>query len=335
MEKIIITGDREAGKSTLCIQLSDRFLSEGWHVSGILSPGIYQDARKTGIGVIDIQTRQEKQLAVRMPEGQKNAQGLNWDFDPKVMEWANSILKHSIPTDILIIDELGPLEFFHNTGWYNAFSVVESGEYKICILVIRPELLSAAQKKWFGSEILVLKKNKPISFLMNNLYNKILHPYNIDIFPTTASDIQLVDQLIQSYWGSIYIIIDGEKIRPSQYSGYLAFHNQTFIGAITYRMSKEEIEILTLNSMECGKGIARKLLTQVIKKGKENNIYTYKLMTTNDNLSALKFYQRFGFGIRNIKPKEIEKARSLKPQIPILGEYDIPITDEIYLELTI
>jgi hypothetical protein len=54
--------------------------------------------------------------------------------------------------------------------------------------------------------------------------------------------------------------------------------------------------------------------------------------TTNDNLNALRFYQRRGFRITEVRPRAVDDARRLKPSIPIVGEYGIPIRDEIELE---
>jgi ribosomal protein S18 acetylase RimI-like enzyme len=54
--------------------------------------------------------------------------------------------------------------------------------------------------------------------------------------------------------------------------------------------------------------------------------------TTNDNLNALRFYQKHGFVLAALRPNALEKTRKLKP-IPALGENGIPIRDEIELEM--
>jgi hypothetical protein len=57
-----------------------------------------------------------------------------------------------------------------------------------------------------------------------------------------------------------------------------------------------------------------------------------RVTTTNDNLNALRFYQRRGFRMTEIRPGAVDKARYLKPSIPLAGEFGIPIHDEIELE---
>ncbi len=56
------------------------------------------------------------------------------------------------------------------------------------------------------------------------------------------------------------------------------------------------------------------------------------MITTNDNLDALRFYQRRGFTITNVHTDALKESRRLKPEIPKTGLYDIPMRDEIELE---
>jgi ribosomal protein S18 acetylase RimI-like enzyme len=51
--------------------------------------------------------------------------------------------------------------------------------------------------------------------------------------------------------------------------------------------------------------------------------------TTNDNLNALRFYQRRGFRITRVRPGVVNEARHINP---VVGEYGILIRDEIDLE---
>jgi DNA-3-methyladenine glycosylase I len=57
------------------------------------------------------------------------------------------------------------------------------------------------------------------------------------------------------------------------------------------------------------------------------------LSTTNDNLHSLGFYQRRGFELLSIRRGAVTESRKRKPGIPLLGENEIPLRDEIELEL--
>ena len=56
------------------------------------------------------------------------------------------------------------------------------------------------------------------------------------------------------------------------------------------------------------------------------------LVTTNDNLDALRFYQRRGLRITAVAAGAVDEARKIKPGIPLLGDHGIAIRDEITLE---
>ena len=57
-------------------------------------------------------------------------------------------------------------------------------------------------------------------------------------------------------------------------------------------------------------------------------------MTTNDNLRALRAYQRYGMRLVALRPGAVDEARRrLKSEIPVTGLDGVPIRDELELEL--
>jgi nucleoside-triphosphatase THEP1 len=62
------------------------------------------------------------------------------------LDWGNRIIESSVPCDLLIIDELGPLEFNLSLGWVNALGAVRGARYLLAVVVVRPELLEHAQE---------------------------------------------------------------------------------------------------------------------------------------------------------------------------------------------
>jgi hypothetical protein len=57
------------------------------------------------------------------------------------------------------------------------------------------------------------------------------------------------------------------------------------------------------------------------------------LITTNDNLHAIKFYEKQGFRIIAVHRGAVDRARVLKPSIPLVAENGIELHDELELEL--
>lgn len=96
-------------------------------------------------------------------------------------------------------------------------------------------------------------------------------------------------------------------------------------------MKDNECEIISLDSIEEGRGIGTLLVQEVEKLASKKKCKLLKLVTTNDNVVALKFYQKRGFVLSRILRNAVEKARQIKPEIPLMGYDGIPIRDEIEL----
>lgn len=111
--------------------------------------------------------------------------------------------------------------------------------------------------------------------------------------------------------------------------------NMEKIGLLTYNIEDKDCEITTLDSLVDGVGIGAALVKACVQQMKEDKMNRVWLVTTNDNLDSLKFWQQNEFQLVAIHRNAIEQARRLKPQIPIVGKYDIPIRDEIELEYPI
>jgi nucleoside-triphosphatase THEP1 len=72
------------------------------------------------------------------------------------LSWGHDVLTHSVPCDLLIVDELGPLEIERDRGWVVAFDVLRSGSFAMAVVVVRPELVSQAQLRLPGLDRLIL-----------------------------------------------------------------------------------------------------------------------------------------------------------------------------------
>jgi GNAT superfamily N-acetyltransferase len=94
-------------------------------------------------------------------------------------------------------------------------------------------------------------------------------------------------------------------------------------------------ELISLDAITPNQGVGTTLIEGLITKLKEQRVELLRVTTTNDNLDALRFYQRRGFRILAVRRGAVDEARMIKPTIPAIGEYGIPIRDEIDLELWI
>jgi nucleoside-triphosphatase len=137
----IISGEIGAGKTVLCASLIKAFEDLGWHISGLRSPAIMEEGKKTGIAVENLATNEMRRLAVHdyIPDGLED-DPVHWTFDPQVLAWGDQVFANAVPTDLLVVDEIGPLEMKREQGWVNALRALDSRQYRQAILVMRPKL---------------------------------------------------------------------------------------------------------------------------------------------------------------------------------------------------
>ncbi len=150
-----------------------------------------------------------------------------------------------------------------------------------------------------------------------------------------SSDRNWVESFVKSHWGSEIVVAKGRVVRPAELDGFAAFRGKEPVGLLTYRIDGLDCEIVTIDSTAEGTGIGTALIDAVKKRAKARGCKRLWLITTNDNLKALGFYQKRGFHLIALYPDALEASRRLKPQISMRAANGIPIRDELELELEI
>lgn len=160
----LITGDSGVGKTTWCHQQLELARINGWCVGGLLSPPVMANNQKAAIDLVDLATGARQQLA-NLRQNAANPTSLTthrWSFDPAVLAWGNEILRRITAVDLLIIDELGPLEFEKGCGLQTAFALIEAEQYQVALVVIRPSLLGQAQERWPGAQLVPIRRRPAV-----------------------------------------------------------------------------------------------------------------------------------------------------------------------------
>jgi GNAT superfamily N-acetyltransferase len=155
---------------------------------------------------------------------------------------------------------------------------------------------------------------------------------DIDITPLRPQDRRKVADLIASRWGSHVVVAHGTVYRPAGLPGFVARRDGEWVGLVTYHIAGGACEIISLDSLQPGIGVGTALLDAVERAARGAGCIRLWLITTNDNLTALRFYQKRGFSLVAVHRGAVEQARILKPEIPVIGQEGIPIRDEIELE---
>jgi GNAT superfamily N-acetyltransferase len=143
----------------------------------------------------------------------------------------------------------------------------------------------------------------------------------------TAADRHWIDALLAERWGSALIIVHGTTFDAGTLPALVAGDRE---GLATYDPARAEL--VTLDSLSLRRGVGTALVDALAATLREAGHAALRVTTTNDNLDALRFYQRRGFRICAVRRGAVDEARKLKPTIPILGDHKIPLHDEIELE---
>lgn len=152
---------------------------------------------------------------------------------------------------------------------------------------------------------------------------------------TRQEDTPQISSFWEERWGGDSMVVHGSVYAPSQLEGFLAEDGGQWVGLVTYRIEGVGCEIISLDSLREGQGIGSCLIEQVASEAHRAGCTRLFLSTTNDNLEALKFYQKRGFVLAAVRPGAVDEARKIKPSISLLGMHGIPLRDEIELERTL
>jgi len=155
----------------------------------------------------------------------------------------------------------------------------------------------------------------------------------LEIRPLADDDRGWVERLVVERWDDPTVVGRGKVWTPAELPGFAAFEDGRCVGLVTYELDGEACEIVTIDALEEGKGIGTALLEAVEGAAREAGCSRVQLLTTNNNLRALAFYQKRGFRLVGLVPGAIDEERSLKPSIPLVDAAGLPIRDELHLEL--
>jgi DNA-3-methyladenine glycosylase I len=143
-------------------------------------------------------------------------------------------------------------------------------------------------------------------------------------------------ELLAERWGSPQLVSRGRLWQGDRLHAFVAeAAERERIGLATFRLEDDECEMVSLDSLVEGRGVGTALLRAVEDEARRGGCRRLWLITTNDNLAALRFYQKRGLVLVAVHPRAVEASRRLKPSIPEIGIDGIPLRDEIELEVAL
>lgn len=103
-------------------------------------------------------------------------------------------------------------------------------------------------------------------------------------------------------------------------------------GLITWHVEGENAEIVSIDAYQQGRHIGGRLLDSAEAELRKRGVRHATIVTTNDNLRAIAFYVRRGYRTIRIALNDMDRVRKLKPNVPQLGNDNIPLRDMFELE---
>ncbi|HTQ12491.1 MAG TPA: GNAT family N-acetyltransferase [Rhizomicrobium sp.] len=143
----------------------------------------------------------------------------------------------------------------------------------------------------------------------------------------------LFAQAWRERYGSSRIVSRGQARDAASLQGLVAEDGGAVVGVVTWAQEGGRFEIVTLDSFVEDHGVGTALLDAAVAEARKKGAHRAWLVTTNDNIRALRFYQRRGWNMAALHRGAVDEARKLKPEIPATGADGIPIRHEIEFEL--
>ena len=151
------------------------------------------------------------------------------------------------------------------------------------------------------------------------------------IVPINTSMQEDIRNFFVKHWGSTQMVVSSGTYDCAELEGFVYMKTNQIHGLVTYVIRGEEVEIISLDSLIENSGIGSHLLHAVEEIGMQHGVKQLIVITTNDNLRALGFYQRHGYRLERIIHDAVTRTRKQKSTIPQVGYDKIPLLDEILL----
>lgn len=142
-------------------------------------------------------------------------------------------------------------------------------------------------------------------------------PYGFRVRSATSADRDRLLTFLDER-GMRYVARLGELHDPLGDEALLAEDDRgELVGILTYEVVGAACEVTTLYVAGSWRGIGSALIEAAVDAARAAGCNRVWLVTTNDNVDALRFYQRRGFRLSELRAGAVDMSRAtLKPSIP-------------------
>ncbi|RVW07538.1 GNAT family N-acetyltransferase [Prescottella agglutinans] len=153
----------------------------------------------------------------------------------------------------------------------------------------------------------------------------------VDIYEVPAREPRLTSFLQAQH--TAQIARRGELVDARDRPALIALTDGETVGVLIYDIDGTNCEIVNMRASDQWGGVGTALIERIAQVARAQGCSRLWLVTTNDNLDSMQFYQRRGFRLSAVRCGAVDEARrTLKPDIPDVGYYKIQLRDEIEFE---
>jgi nucleoside-triphosphatase THEP1 len=161
---VVLSGPSRAGKTTVCRALIAEAEARGLAVAGVLTDdATAADGSRQQVAV-DLHTGERRLLAsakgaatARTTGGDPTGAAAGalagvpvggWTFAEDGVAFGRAVLQTCLTRscDLLVVDQIGPLELLEGGGWSVAFELFARGDFELALVVVNPRVIDRARE---------------------------------------------------------------------------------------------------------------------------------------------------------------------------------------------
>lgn len=156
-----------------------------------------------------------------------------------------------------------------------------------------------------------------------------IHMSDINVRSATGDDWDWIDAHSDGIGGPM-IVSCGQSYVLREHEGFIASRNSQTLGFAILRQEGESFELLAIAATEQRHGVGKSLMAHCEKVVRQRDGNELWLVTTNDNLDAIRFYQRLDYALHELHKGAFAEVRRIKQiEGEVIGHFGIPIRDEL------
>jgi ribosomal protein S18 acetylase RimI-like enzyme len=138
----------------------------------------------------------------------------------------------------------------------------------------------------------------------------------IQLGPPSAAQRPVLDELLARSWGGPLAVAHGTVYDLPALPAVVAVHSGRIVGGITYRAGHDGLELTSVDAFTPRRGIGTALVGAPAAEARRRGLDRVWCTTTNDNLDALRFYQRRGFRLVALRPGAVDDSAGSRTSRP-------------------